>query len=550
MLKEGGLHMKKFIIKLKTLDGAEWGSVNKPDLYKLLKTGLAENTEGTREAILEMYAAVTADINTDLTESALWGPHHVIQQDGSIVLNRGGLIATATALAGANADPKLTDSLTDAQKREAAKHLLRHYQEEGVNLEPPKALKELAGAGGEMVRLVATICGEMAVTEVPLNPNIDIAALKAGDDDPMEVVVEVPAGKSKRGWNYMPSALQRIVGEVMDQGLPGILGHQKSSDVETQFPTPVTHWVGAMWRDRKAYFRGVIDKAAPDLKRWIRAKTVREVSIFGVPTLQTYAGETQVVDYSPLSIDWTPVGRNGMPTRVVAVSGEMAVDVIDSKISGGVKTMTLAELLAELRKLGVKPAQVIGEMGWNDIKLLAKDLGWKLEDVAGEMDEKRWVALQAAVQAVGEMSQVFGLGKEAKLDELVGKVKGGVQFVGEMAVALGLNKDAKHEDILVAGKTARETQMQASKAQHTVLVDRVIGEMVTAEKARPLVKRMLQVTEGASEADIKTAVGEMLKQDDVKEALAGVFKEPVVTPKGPDDKTKTGSGLRTDRVHI
>lgn len=543
--------MKKFTIKTKTLDGAEWGSVNKPDQYKILKTGLADNTDGTREAIKEMYAAITTNnINADLAESALYGPHHVIRQDGSVVLNRGGLIEAATALAGAKADPKLTEALTDAQKREAAKHLLRHYQEEEVNLQAPASLLQLAGADGEMVRLMATICGEMAVNDVPLNPSIDIAALKAGDDDPMEVVVEVPAGKSKRGWNYMPSALQRIVGEVMDQGLPGILGHQKSSEVETQFPTPVTHWVGAMWRDGKAYFRGVIDKAAPDLKRWIRAKTVREVSIFGVPTLQTYAGETQVVDYAPLSIDWTPVGRNGMPTRVVAVSGEMAMDVIDSKINGGVRVMTLAELLAELRKLGARPAQVIGEMNWNDVKLLAKELGWKLDEVAGEMDEKRWTALQAAVKAVGEMSQVFGLGPESKLDELVGKVKGGVQFVGEMAVALGLAKDAKPEDILAAGKVARQTQVQASKAQHVQLVDKVIGEMVTAEAARPLVKRMLQVKEDASEADIKTAVGEMLKQEDVKTALAGVFKEPVVSPKGPDDKTKVGGGLRTDRVHI
>src|SRR5690606_21982148 len=108
----------------------------------------------------------------------------------------------------------------------------------------------------------AVISGEMRVEDVPLAPWVDLQALKAGDPEPMEIVVEIPAGKSKRGWNYRPEALQKIVGEVMSQGLPGFLGHQKPEDVDHQFPTPVTHWVGALWKDGKAYFRGVVDKAA------------------------------------------------------------------------------------------------------------------------------------------------------------------------------------------------------------------------------------------------------------------------------------------------
>ena len=89
----------------------------------------------------------------------------------------------------------------------------------------------------------------------------------------------------------------------MSQGLPGFLGHQKPEDVDSQFPTPVTHWVGAKWENGRAYFRGVIDKAAADLKRWIKAHTIRQVSIFGVPKLQRVNGEYNVVDYKPLSID-------------------------------------------------------------------------------------------------------------------------------------------------------------------------------------------------------------------------------------------------------
>lgn len=180
--------------------------------------------------------------------------------------------------------------------------------------------------------------------------------------------------------------------------------------------------------------------------------------------------------------------------------------------------MNLAELLAELRKLGVKPGQVIGEMGW-DVKTLARELGWKLDDVAGEINAERWNQLQEMAKAIGEMAQVFGLGQNAKLADLVNAVK-----------------------------AAREVQQKATLAEHDKLVDKVIGEMVVAEAARPLVKRMLQVAPDADEATIKKAVGEMLEAEDVKKALAGVFKDTPITP--VTGRQDSNSGLAVRRVRI
>jgi len=504
-----------FKINKKSISSKSWGDVDKGSLWKRLKTGLEESAEGVIEAIKEMYAVVKAGINKDLTEADCWGPHHEINQDGTLILSRGGLIAAAQALVGARSEP----NLSDAQKREAAGHLLRHYSEID-DLEPPENLKKLAGTAGEMVRLTAAITGEMAVKDIPLAPGVDLAALKAGDDDPMEVVVEVPAGKSKRGWNYRPEALQKIVGEVMKNTLSGFLGHQKPEDVDHQFLPPVTHWVGAKWENGKAYFRGVIDTAAKDLKRWIRAGRIKQVSIFGMPTLRSVAGETEVVDYRPLSIDWTPLDRAGMPTRIVAV-GEMDVILGDdpNKPNGGGKNMNLQELLAELRKLGAKPAQVIGEMGWK-VKDIAGEMGWKLDSVAGEIDAERWKQIEEGLKVIGEMAELFGLGKDAKVSELVEKVK-----------------------------AAHDVQVKAATAEHDKLVDKVIGEMVVAEQARPLVKRMLQVPKDADEAAIKKAVGEMLEDEEVKKALAGVFKDIPITPKSGRDDNKN-NGLRVKRVAI
>lgn len=381
---------------------------------------------------------------------------------------------------------------------------------------------EMAEPKNTMVRLTANVTGEMRLEDVPVAPWADLAALKAGDSDPLEVVVEVPAGKSKRGWNYRPKALQKIVGEVMSQGLPGFLGHQKAEDVDHQFPQPVTHWVGAKWENGKAYFRGVVDAAAGDLKRWLKAKTVRQVSIFGAPKLQQVGGETHVVDYRPLSIDWTPLGRAGMPTAVVALGEIDSITGVGTppKNHGGDGTVTLQELLAELRKLHATPAQVVGEMGWK-VKDLLTDLGIKFDDVAGEIGGEVWSGLQAAAQAVGEMAEVFGLGK-----------------------------DAKPADVLVAVKAAREAQVKAAKAGREALVDKVIGEMVAAEPARPIVKRMLQVPEDADEAKIKQAVGELLQEDDVKKALEGIFRQDVIRPVIGRDQSNTGGGLAVRRTVI
>jgi len=495
-----------------------WGGVDKSSIWQRLKQALQDGESGAAEAIREMYAVVKTDINADLTQSDVWGPHHEIHGD-TLVLNRNGLIAAAQALSGARSDPDLTAD----QRREAARHLIRHYRD--LEMEAPDSLLEFAGeqSAVEMTRLIAQVTGEMRVEDVSLAPWAQnaIQALKSGDEEPLEVVVEVPAGLSKRGWNYRPEALQRIVGEVMSTGLPGFLGHQKAENVDTEFPTPVTHWIGAKWENGKAYFRGLVDAAAKDLKRWIRAGVIRQVSIFGQPKLQQSAGEIQVVDYRPLSIDWTPLNRAGMPTRVVAM-GEMDTiggdTVVPPKNDGGEENVkrTLKEILAELKETmqanGTTFAAVAGEMGW------------QFQDVAQTIGGEQFAQLQAAQQAVGEMAELFGLAK-----------------------------DAKPADVVAAVKTAREAQVAAAKAQRDQIIDKVIGEMVAAEAVRSLVKRLLNVPENADEAAIKKAVGEMLEQPEIKQVVSGMYSQTVFRPvsnMAPAAASGQSTGLVTRRARI
>jgi hypothetical protein len=118
--------------------------------------------------------------------------------------------------------------------------------------------------------------------------------------------------------------LKKLVDHVQPHTLNGFLGHQKEKDLGTQFPTPVSHWIGSTWKDGKAYFRGVIDPTATDLKRWIRAGRVTQPSIFTTPTLSKRGGETHVTALEPISIDWAPLHRAGMQSAsVVGWAGEM-----------------------------------------------------------------------------------------------------------------------------------------------------------------------------------------------------------------------------------
>jgi hypothetical protein len=217
--------------------------------------------------------------------------------------------------------------------------------------------------------------GEIRVADIPAAAWANVDSFRNGDNDPLEVVVETPVGKSKRGWNYRAQALQRVVDAVNNGGLPGFLGHQKPEDVSHQFPIPVTHWVGAKFDpdapildDKgqvvgkgKAYFRGVVDKAADNLKRWIRTKSITQTSIFGLPKLQrANDGTVDVVDYDPLSIDWTPLGRAGMQTRIVAL-GEM-VDVTGPDV-GEIVTITDGTVIEDSTEAG---SNASGNTGGNN----------------------------------------------------------------------------------------------------------------------------------------------------------------------------------------
>lgn len=374
--------------------------------------------------------------------------------------------------------------------------------------------------------------GEMSTEDVPLAAGVDLAALQAGDTDPMQVIVELSAGKSKRGWNYGQKVLERYHSEIQAGGLPGYLGHQKPEDVSSQFPTPVTHWVGSKLVGSKLYMRGVVDKAADDLKRWIRSKRITTTSIFGIPKLvRSTTGEVQVVDFDPISNDWTPLKRNGMSTRLV-YTGEMDRLLKEGEEPQGEQDagpsegglMNFAEIMQKLRDVGAGPAKVIEAMGWEPTQVLG-EMSIDYATAAPIIDKAAFEKGEQASKVVGEIAKLAGVEDFEKLPETVKAWKEG------------------------ADNVAKETFEKRR--------DKVVGELVANEKGQKLVTRLMRIEETASDDDIKKAVGELLEDDFVKEQLAafGGATKPALNPSGETKsgettETKLPDGVERQRVSI
>lgn len=372
---------------------------------------------------------------------------------------------------------------------------------------------EMAEQKSNLFRLFAGISGEMSVADIPPAPGVDIDAIKQGDNDPLEVVVEVPVGKSKRGWNYTHKALQDIVDAVNTRTLAGFKGHQKPEDVSNQFIDPATHWIGAKMTETAAYFRGIVDKKEEDLKRWIKGKRIKQVSIFGRPTLKNVAGETQVVAYDPLSIDWTPLDRMGMPTRIVAASGEMwdLDGVGPGEMKGDDEQVEWAQVIEELKKRHGNKTITLG--------MIAGEMGLTNDQVIAELTPELAKEVQRALEISGKAAEILGVS-------------------GEMDV----------EALFKSLKAAADKEASAGR-------DKIIGEMLESKVTSEAVRKELQNPETAL-GKLWTYHARGIAADATKEQIAGemdnFLADPVV--KGMVDAIHTdkpagtggGGGSKSD----
>ncbi|UKM63116.1 hypothetical protein [Weizmannia phage Youna2] len=360
--------------------------------------------------------------------------------------------------------------------------------------------KDGATVAGEMQMPGLSLVGaSVKVDDIPISPTVDYAKLTEGDDKPCEVVVEMPVGKSKRGWYYTEEAVKSIVRQVNERTAAGFKGHQKAENVSTEFLDPATHWIGAKYDEasKKAYFRGYVDPGEKNLRRWIQSGRIKETSIFGQMHLKKVAGETHVVDCDLMSIDWTPLGRPGMQTQVVdiKIAGEM--------IEGGGSVMDKEQLLQAIREF----------LATNNITA---------RELAGEMDAQ-------FIQQVDAM--------EAQLPTL--------------RKELGLADDATFEQVQAKIKELKELENKHAQAQVEEIAKEVIKEKLPEnEEAQALAGEMFIYT-GTTKEEIAGEMDTFLSKPKVKALFDSLMTDNVTHGKQNNrHKGNDHSGLRVVRKRL
>ncbi len=568
---------------MKTVSGKTWRDVDTGEIFDKLKLGVTESEAGVQEAVTEMYLLVRAPLDEHLKKKDCLFPHHELDEDGNMTLSRAALVEVTALFA----DEKTLKDFSDEEIEEGQNHLRRHYEEAEIEL--PDSLVETTG---EMVALAAAVNNKMAVRDIAVSPSINLEKLKEGDDDPLEIVVEIPTGKSTRGWNYLPESLQDIVEVANKEGLPGYEGHQAKDNVDWEFRQLATHWVGGKFQDGKAYFRGLVDKSAEDLKRWIRAGTVKTVSIWGQPTLRNVRGEVNVTGYNPLSIDWTPPRRAGMPTRIVAM-GEM--DSTLERSDGSFENLqeVLQEAIREYLKTHVNgdinwmvikrtfPDQVIIEVDAEDGESLYK-LDYAVQDgeitisdlkkvyasvtyyeMDGEIDKQErneevmtWKEMAEKLNkmvadkevTMGQIIETLQLTAEIVAGEM-GEVKEaieGAETLAKVKEVLGVSGEM---DVLEVAENAQKSIQAHRRAERDQLVTSLIDEKVKGEMAQKLVAKMLTVEDDATKEDIAGEIDTLLGDEEVKGVLDKLHIDKPA-PKGNEENKKDRQFTTTKRMPI
>lgn len=402
-----------------------------------------------------------------------------------------------------------------------------------------------------------TTLSEKSIDFVPVSQHVDIEALKAGDTEPLEVVVEVPASTSKRGWYYTEKAIKDIVDKVNKDTLNGFLGHQKPDNVDTEFPDIQTHWIGAKFDEAKkvGYFRGVIDPDAKKLKRWVRSKRIKQVSIFGQPELsKDSSGKISVTGYKAMSIDWTPLDRCGMPTRIVA-SGEMSIDSFVGEFEGTDVTSSNDEeqkintFISSIKQnyTGFKVLEV--DKNKNNITIAFKDSdntyktknlkydninqeGSKGGDVSVEKSEilknLRIKYLEGDISD-SDLSEILKLTNKSIIGNAI------VEEIGEMTV-----EDIKN------GKDAVNTLNLKNKDE---IFNAVVKELVTGEQAQKFISETFKTNE-VEKDKIKAEMENYLKLESISNVLNTMNKVSSPNMFGTSSGSSNGGYLSDNKFLV
>lgn len=314
--------------------------------------------------------------------------------------------------------------------------------------------------------------------------------VKASDDDPMFVTVEVESGMSRSKRNWKPEHVRSVVDKVNKDRMSGNLGHPliDKDAYESAFPEPQVVWVAAKAREAGGKvvgkFKGYVLKTAK-ARDYLRLGLIDGVSWFGNTKMRPIAGGGyDVVSFEPETLDFARKGRSGMASRVLSLAGEME--------SKGGFTLEPREVAA------LTPAE-IKEHAPLVYKAIQDEAKSDLETKVGEQ-----ATLVATLEPEAEISK--------KVRELLGLAEG-ENPIEKLTNILTTVEEAASRDVKDFIKSLIANKVKTERAQG--VVGRLIGEMHSEYEGQELTDDLKKKIEQDFEdridgdEDVKALVGEM-----------------------------------------
>lgn len=311
--------------------------------------------------------------------------------------------------------------------------------------------------------------------DVPLAGHINADELTSGDNDPFFVTLKI--GKvdsmSGNGNYYDESNIREIARQVV--GLDSNMGHVSASEVDSAYPMPAGHWVGASLVDGVLWAKLYVPKTRPEIREFFRVKKAQNGQVstsiysFAKREYDAKLSGYRLKDINLETIDLAPVLRSGV--KDLASVPYLTREMSDDKEASTPMTDKIVDKYSIIAEMTVKDAPYVPE----------------------------------AVQ-----EQIIGLSSDHRL-------------VVEMSKALDVDSD---------GVLARVTELLSIERKHAELVTEQINRSIVDEVTAQVMPDVVQVTDGVK------AVREMVvttvkankpaDSDAVKLAVAEAVKQPMV----------------------
>lgn len=347
---------------------------------------------------------------------------------------------------------------------------------------------------GQFTDIVAIAELRGSYPNVPILPDIDYAALVAGDPDPLFVTLPVGKANVTSGNKrfYDAEWLQELERQIIELRPIGLMGHLSDAQRATEFPQESLHWVGALTVDNVLWGKAYLAPNGPAKERLKKYKASGKSIATSIDAMASGAWDESLgayrMDAKTLKlgqIDLAPSDRAGVGAlaRVPLLTTEMDTQPTEPQVTIEEKE----PIMAEKSKL-----EYIQELTEADARLLP--------------DPVR-AAVLATVQAPAE-----------------------VATVATIRETLGLAPTAD-----VAGHIAEMQRVQEEQAKAAVAsrITELVAAGVKLEDVRGDVMELITARNPQTVAEAETVTAAVLEMPIVKKLLSA----RVVETMGPKQRT-------------